>query len=100
MKFKILALIVLVCSSSVFSQSDEALAAKDFFWGKTDAYKNKTELPEKWSNESAVILYKNENYDFHFMSRSRLCSISTVESASPRPPPLAPTVPARTSAGR
>mgnify|MGYP003673192251 CR=1 FL=1 len=65
MKIKGLIAILLLLTLSAFSQSKEALEAKDFFWGADDAYKNVTEVPEKWANESAVILYKNENYDFH-----------------------------------
>ncbi|MBU2928442.1 DUF3857 domain-containing protein [Winogradskyella psychrotolerans] len=65
MKIKGLTAFLLLFSVSVFSQSKEELAAKDFFWGANDAYKNVIEVPEKWAKESAVILYKNENYDFH-----------------------------------
>lgn len=62
---KYLLVFVLVLSTSVYSQSKEELAAKDFFWGANDAYKNANDIPSEWSNESAVIIYKNENYDFH-----------------------------------
>jgi hypothetical protein len=65
MKIKGLTLLFLTFTLISFAQSDEALEAKDFFWGDSDIYKNATEIPEKWVNESAVILYKNENYDFH-----------------------------------
>ncbi len=37
----------------------------EFFWGKNDAYKNEVAIPEKYKNESAVILYKLEDYDYH-----------------------------------
>jgi len=47
------------------SQSQAALDAKAFFWGAHDAYKTVTDIPEDLQNESAVIIYKNENYDFH-----------------------------------
>ncbi|GAA4244007.1 hypothetical protein [Winogradskyella damuponensis] len=65
MKIKGLTAFLLFFSISIFSQTKEELAAKDFFWGTNDTYKNVTEVPQKWTNESAVILYKNENYDFH-----------------------------------
>jgi len=65
MKIKGLTAFLLFFSISIFSQTKEELAAKDFFWGTNDTYKNVTEVPKKWTNESAVILYKNENYDFH-----------------------------------
>ena len=58
-------LLFIAFSIVTFAQSKEELEAKDFFWGSSDTYKNVTEIPEKWANESAVILYKNENYDFH-----------------------------------
>lgn len=65
MNSKYLSLFVLLITSTIFAQSKEELAAKDFFWGANDAYKNVTDIPQEWSNESAVIIYKNENYDFH-----------------------------------
>lgn len=65
MKLKLLLLLLLTYCSVSFSQSKEELAAKEFFWGVNDNYKDKTEIPEKWKNESAVVLYKNENYDYH-----------------------------------
>ena len=62
---KITLLLLLAFSISGFSQSQEELDAKDFFWGSTDAYKNANDIPAEWESESAVIIYKNENYDFH-----------------------------------
>lgn len=58
-------LFILILTTTAFSQSKEELEAKDFFWGANDAYKNANDIPAEWSNESAVIIYKNENYDFH-----------------------------------
>ena len=66
MRSKLLLLITITCFSQILiAQSKDEIAAKDFFWGDNDAYKNATEIPSEWSNESAVIIYKNENYDFH-----------------------------------
>ena len=65
MNIKILTILLILLSVFSFSQSKEELVAKDFFWGDSDNYKNVTDIPEKWADESAVILYKNENYDFH-----------------------------------
>jgi hypothetical protein len=62
---KLFLLLFLAFSISSFSQSKEELDAKDFFWGAKDTYKNANDIPEKWTNESAVIIYKNLNYDFH-----------------------------------
>ena len=65
MKNKLLLLLFISYSTFTLAQSKEELAAKDYFWGANDAYKNVNSIPDKWKNESAVILYKNENYDFH-----------------------------------
>ena len=43
---------------------------KDFFWGKNDNYKSVTSIPEKYSKESAVVIYKYEDYDFHKFGKS------------------------------
>lgn len=59
------AIFTLFVSLSVFAQSKEAEAAKEFFWGTDDQYKDVTDIPEKWNKESAVVLLKNVNYDFH-----------------------------------
>ncbi|TXE19643.1 DUF3857 domain-containing protein [Psychroserpens burtonensis] len=67
---KLFLLLFLAFSISSFSQSKEELAAKDFFWGAKDTYKNANYIPEKWTNESAVIIYKNLNYDFHSFGKS------------------------------
>ncbi|WP_299367090.1 hypothetical protein [Winogradskyella sp.] len=65
MKTHILLILFACLTLSTFGQSKEAQEAKDFFWGANDTYKNAIEIPEKWNNESAVIIYKNVNYDFH-----------------------------------
>ena len=65
MTIKALTIIFVAFSLFSFSQSKEQLETKDFFWGISDTYKSATDIPEKWANESAVIFYKNENYDFH-----------------------------------
>ena len=38
---------------------------KDFFWGKNDQFKKANSIPDKWKNESAVMIYKYEYYDYH-----------------------------------
>lgn len=55
--------IFITISFSIFAQ-DKA-EVEDFFWGKSDEYSKITEVPSKWKNESAVIIYKNEYYDYH-----------------------------------
>ncbi|MCW4470876.1 DUF3857 domain-containing protein [Flavobacterium sp. MFBS3-15] len=65
MKTRILTLLF-VCITGMAHAQDKAKAEiKEFFWGKNDAYKNSNTIPDKWKNESAVVIYKNENYDFH-----------------------------------
>lgn len=48
-----------------FSYAQNKAEIKEFFWGKTDAYKNANSVPDKWKGESAVIIFKKEFYDFH-----------------------------------
>lgn len=38
---------------------------QDFFWGANDKFKKTTEIPDKWKNESAVIIHKLEFYNFY-----------------------------------
>jgi hypothetical protein len=42
---------------------------KDFFWGESDKFKNVISVPDKWKNESAVIICKSDYYDCSFMNR-------------------------------
>lgn len=65
MKKLFLLLVILNVTNSALSQSKIKEEANAFFWGKNDKYKKVVDIPEKWNNESAVIIYKNENYDFH-----------------------------------
>ncbi|RDI09827.1 hypothetical protein [Flavobacterium sp. AG291] len=63
MKTRILIAFVSLWASFTFAQKKEEI--RDLFWGANDPYKSVVEIPEKWKNESAVVIYKNENYDFH-----------------------------------
>jgi len=65
MKIKLLLLCTFACTTLFFGQSKLEIEAQTFFWGENDTFKNAVDIPEKWENESAVIIYKNENYDFH-----------------------------------
>ncbi|WP_395066366.1 hypothetical protein [Flavobacterium sp.] len=60
---KIFLYLFIAIGSVSFSQDKAKI--KDLFWGKTDQYKTATTIPEKWKNESAVIIYKYEFYDYH-----------------------------------
>ena len=55
--------LLLLLSLTVFAQDKAKI--KDFFWGKNDPYSAVNTIPEKWKNESAVIIYKYENHDYH-----------------------------------
>lgn len=62
MKNNITYLLILL-SFTVFAQDKDEV--KEFFWGKNDIYRNINSIPDKWKNESAVIIYKYENHDYH-----------------------------------
>jgi hypothetical protein len=68
MKKNILLVFTLFISFASNAQKKDAI--KDFFWGKNDKHDKSTTIPEKYKNESAVILYKNENYDYHKFGKS------------------------------
>jgi hypothetical protein len=60
---KFVALTLLLCGTIAFAQ-DKA-EVKELFWGNDDPAKKAITVPEKWKKESAVVIYKNENYDYH-----------------------------------
>lgn len=60
---KLLLLLLITAFQTSFSQKKAEI--KELFWGKSDAYSQVTAVPEKWKNESAVIIYKSENYNYH-----------------------------------
>ncbi|WP_445453348.1 hypothetical protein [Flavobacterium sp. 25HG05S-40] len=62
MKTKLLVLLLFVLQ---FAAAQEKNEVKDFFWGKNDAFQKANTIPDKWKNESAVILHKYEYYDYH-----------------------------------
>lgn len=57
-------LFALVLFSSIAFAQDKA-EIKEFFWGKTDAFKNANTVPDKWKGESAVIIFKKDYFNFH-----------------------------------
>ncbi|GLB53008.1 hypothetical protein NBRC110019_20480 [Neptunitalea chrysea] len=64
--FKLLALLLLLpCIGIAQSPGEMKKEVEKVFWGAKDQYKDATEVPEKWQGESAVILYKNVNFDYH-----------------------------------
>lgn len=61
-------LLFFFCFSITNAQNKEEI--KNLFWNKNDPFGNVITVPEKYKNESAVIIYKNENYDFHKFGKS------------------------------
>ncbi len=57
-------ILVILISAFSYAQSKEELALRDLFWDASDPQKNTIQVPEKWQNESAVILYAENNYDY------------------------------------
>lgn len=60
---KVLLLLLLFCGSIGFAQDKAEI--KEKFWGAADPAKNIQAVPDKWKNESAVIMYKSYDYSFH-----------------------------------
>lgn len=55
--------IFILVSFSSFAQKKAEI--DEFFWGKADDYSKVTEVPSKWKEESAVIIYKYNYYGYH-----------------------------------
>lgn len=62
---KKLLLVLLIATFQLQAQNKEKEKIATFFWGNNDVYSTKNDIPEKWKNESAVVIYKYEYYDFH-----------------------------------
>ena len=56
--------------SRLISFAQDKDKTRDFFWGATDEFKTANTTPEKWKNESAVIISKFEYYDYHKFGKS------------------------------
>ncbi len=65
MKLKLLSISLFLTCLTAISQTKKEEEVKEFFWGANDPYKDMTEIPEKWANESAVIIVRNLNHDYH-----------------------------------
>lgn len=61
MKIKLLFLFVLLYTATYSQDKDEI---RTMFWDSSDIYKNAIETPEKWKNESAVVIFKYEYYNY------------------------------------
>lgn len=62
MRKLLLGTLLLLCSIA-FAQDKAEI--REFFWGTNDTYKNANTIPEKWKNESAVIIFKKDYFNFH-----------------------------------
>ncbi|RFN57871.1 DUF3857 domain-containing protein [Marixanthomonas ophiurae] len=58
-----LSLLFMVISLATTAQTKEEIELNNRFWSN-DSKKNITEIPEKWQNESAVILFYEEGYTY------------------------------------
>jgi hypothetical protein len=56
-------LICLFVTVSLTAQDDVKI--REFFWGKNDPHSKTISIPDKWKNESAVMIYKYEFHDYH-----------------------------------
>ena len=65
MKFKIFLSLFLFQAISALAQTPEEI--RDYIWGTNDEYKKATTIPDKWKNESAVILHKREHYNLFLL---------------------------------
>jgi hypothetical protein len=63
-------LIIFLLLTAICGKSQNKKEIKDFFWGNNDNYKNAIKIPEKWKNESAVLILKLEYYDYHKFGKS------------------------------
>ncbi|WNM19704.1 DUF3857 domain-containing protein [Flavobacterium capsici] len=52
------------------SNAQDAKEAREFFWGAKDEFKKANSIPDKWKNESAVIIHKREHYNYHKFGKS------------------------------
>ncbi len=53
-----------------FSQPKKADDIKEFIWGANDKYKELPSIPNKWNNESAVVILDNQNHYYNKTKKS------------------------------
>lgn len=58
-------LLILLIAISFSSFSQDKAEIRELFWGKSDKYSKANTVDDKWKDESAVIIYKSENYNYH-----------------------------------
>ncbi len=63
-KWSLSIIVILLFTSLSIAQSKQELELQSKFWGIPNKDKSVTEVPQKWANESAVILYKEESFTY------------------------------------
>ena len=63
---------------TICSLAQKKIDIKEFFWGKNDQFKSVTSIPDKWKNESAVIIYKYKYYNPPKLNHYRLKAVGSV----------------------
>ncbi len=56
--------LMLLCATALFSQSLDKSEIRLLFWGKDDPYTSANSIPGKYAKESAVVIFKNEVYEY------------------------------------
>ncbi len=70
MKLKFVTSFLLLSFLLNYGQSNEELKIKELHWGSNDSQKNNIDVPAKWENESAVVLYQDYFYDYHKFAKN------------------------------
>ncbi len=88
------ALLGILCATTVITaQSKKEIELREQFWESQDSKKTVVDVPEKWKDESAVILYREENFEYtnngkkmynpsYFHQRVKLQDKASVENFS------------------
>lgn len=69
MKQYYLVILLLFSCLTLFAQNKQS-EVKKMFWGKDDLYANARDIPEKWTKESAVVIYQEFSYQYEGTVRS------------------------------
>jgi len=62
---KLFLCLLVFATISMTSQNRQEIKIKKIFWGQNDTQKGNVDVPEKWQNESAIILYQEYFHDYH-----------------------------------
>jgi len=74
MKSLSILILLFLINQVVFAQIDEERNAyfRNYYWNNSDSIFNRTSSPEKWQNESAVIIAKSVDYSVNKKAAGRL----------------------------